>query len=288
MRQDEREEGERRDGGKRLVDRALRELDFEGVVFVAASGGEFRFGSGLEDGGARFLAGQRLLRLGCAPGFVSDAAEGDSVADYRRREAEVSAAALGVHRIVWLGYADSGMLGWEQNDAEGSFHGADREEAARRLAAVLDEEHADVLVGYDWHGNYGHPDHVQVHHVAHRAADLAQSRPRVLETTMNRTKVVDLVRLGRESGIELGDFDPEQPMDDGNMFGSTDDEITWRVDVSAYLDRKRASLEAHRSQATDIEGFLNMPPEMFAAFFAHEHLIEPGDDGPMREGWPFA
>ena len=26
---------------------------------------------------------------------------------------------------------------------------------------------------YDWHGGYGHPDHIQVHRVGHRAADLA-------------------------------------------------------------------------------------------------------------------
>ena len=35
------------------------------------------------------------------------------------------------------------------------------------------EEHADVLTIYDWHGNYGHPDHIQVHRVGHRAAELA-------------------------------------------------------------------------------------------------------------------
>jgi LmbE family N-acetylglucosaminyl deacetylase len=94
--------------------------------------------------------------------------------------------------------------------------------------------------------------------------------------------------MGREAGMDVGDFDPAQPMDDGNPFGTPEDEITWRVDVSAYLDHRRASLEAHRSQATDIEMFLSMPSEVFELFFGHEHLIEPGDDGPMREGWPFA
>jgi LmbE family N-acetylglucosaminyl deacetylase len=218
---------------------------------------------------------------------AADAIEGESVADHRRREAAASASAIGLARVVWLGYADSGMTGWEQNDAEGSFHRADVDGAARRLADVLDEEHADVLVGYDWHGNYGHPDHVKVHHVARRAAELAATRPRLLESTMNRTVVVDLVRAGREVGMDIGDFDPEQPMEDGNLFGSTEDEITWRVDVSAYLDRRRAALEAHRSQATDIEMFLAMPPDVFAGFFSYEYLIEPGDDGPIRDGWPF-
>jgi LmbE family N-acetylglucosaminyl deacetylase len=219
---------------------------------------------------------------------AADAVEGETVADYRRREAEASAAAIGLSRIAWLGYADSGMAGWDQNDHEDSLHRADLDEAAARLAAILDEERADVLVGYDWHGGYGHPDHVKVHHVVRRAADLAAARPRLLESTMNRTEMVQLMDLGRQSGMDVGDFDPEQPMDDGNPFGSAEDEITWRVDVTGYLDRKRAAMEAHGSQATDIESFLSMPSEVFDAFFGYEHLIEPGDDGPMREGWPFA
>jgi LmbE family N-acetylglucosaminyl deacetylase len=218
---------------------------------------------------------------------AADAVEGETVADHRRREAAASAAALGLARVAWLGYADSGMAGWDQNDHEDSLHRADLDEAASRLAAVVDEERADVLIGYDWHGGYGHPDHVKVHHVVRRAAELAAARPRLLESTMNRTEMVRFMEIGRAAGMDVGDFDPEQPMDDGNPFGSTEDEITWRVDVSAYLDHKRASLEAHRSQATDIESFLSMPPEVFAAFFGHEHLIEPGVDGPMRDGWPF-
>jgi LmbE family N-acetylglucosaminyl deacetylase len=217
-----------------------------------------------------------------------DAAEGETVAAYRAREAAASAVAIGLARVAWLGYADSGMAGWSQNDHDGSLHRADVDEAAQRLADILDEEQADVVVGYDWHGGYGHPDHVKVHHVVRRAAELAAQRPRLFESTMNRDEMIRLLAMGREAGMEIEDFDPEQPMDDGNPFGTPEDEITWRVDVSAFLARKRASLEAHRSQATDIEMFLSMPPDVFDLFFGHEHLIEPGDDGPMREGWPFA
>jgi len=220
--------------------------------------------------------------------IAADAVEGETVAAYRAREAAASAAVIGLTRVAWLGYADSGMAGWEQNDHEHSLHQADLDEAAQRLADVLDEEGADVVVGYDWHGGYGHPDHVKVHHVVRRAVDLAAQRPRLLESTTNRDEMIRLIALGREAGLDLEDFDPTQPMDDGNPFGSTEDEITWRVDVSAYLDRKRASLEAHRSQATDIEMFLSMPRDVFDLFFGHEHLIEPDVEGPMREGWPFA
>jgi LmbE family N-acetylglucosaminyl deacetylase len=215
-----------------------------------------------------------------------DAVDGESVADHRRREAEASARELGLARIVWLGYADSGMTGWEQNDAEGSFHAADLDEAARRLAGVLDEEDADVLVGYDWHGGYGHPDHVKVHGLVHAAAPLARRTPRLLESTMNRDAIRRAFEASRQAGVEP-DWNPDDPMDDGNPLGEPESAITWQVDVSGYLDQRRASMEAHRSQATDIEQFLGMSDEVFAMAFGTEHYIEPGDDGPMRPGWPF-
>ena len=215
-----------------------------------------------------------------------DLADGETVVHRRRVEAEASAQATGTQQIVWLGYADSGMSGWDQNDAEGALHGADVDVVAKQLAAVLDEEDADVLVGYDWHGNYGHPDHVKVHHVAHRAAELAARRPRLLESTMNRTAMSRQFEEARSAGVEM-EWSPDDPMDDGNPLGTPEDEITWEVDVSAYLDQKRRSLEAHRSQASDIDQFLSMPPEVFARFFGSEYYIEPGVAGPMRRGWPY-
>ena len=113
----------------------------------------------------------------------ADLAPGETVVARRRAEAEASSRVIGTARVAWLGYADSGMTGWEQNGHGEALHGADLDEAAGRLAAILDEEDADVLIGYDWHGGYGHPDHVKVHHIAHRAADLAARRPRLLEST---------------------------------------------------------------------------------------------------------
>src|SRR4029079_15342110 len=135
------------------------------------------------------------------------------------------------------GYADSGMRGWEQNSHDNALHGADVDEAAGRLAAILDEEDADVLVGYDWHGGYGHPDHVKVHQVVHRAAELAARRPRVLEGTFNRDRLRAFAEIAKAAGEELG-FDPDGPMDDGNPMGTPEAEIHWQVDVSAFLEQR--------------------------------------------------
>ncbi len=206
-----------------------------------------------------------------------DLAEGETVVDRRRTEAEASAAAIGLHRVVWLGYADSGMSGWDQNSHEGAF-----------TAAPLDEEDADIAVGYDWHGGYGHPDHVQVHRVLHRGAELAARRPRLLESTMNRDAMRRFGEAAKAAGVEgTEEWDPDQPMDDGNPLGEPESVISWRVDVSPWLERRRSALQAHQSQTTDVGMMLAMPPEVFAAFFGHEHYIEPGRAPGMVDGWPF-
>ncbi len=213
-----------------------------------------------------------------------DLAPGQSVAAYRRGEAQASAAVIGTHRVAWLGYADSGMSGWDQNAYADAFGVADVAEAAARLAAILDEEQADLVTTYDWHGGYGHPDHVQAHRVTHAAAALARRRPRLLESTMNRDAMRRQFQKLRDLGVDRA-FDPDGPMDDGNPFGSPEAEIHYRVDVSEFVEVKRAALACHQSQRSDIGMFLRMPLDLFAAAFGVEHYIEPGREPGMRDAW---
>lgn len=229
-----------------------------------------------------------------------DLAADETLADRRRLETAGSAEALGIHRVAELGYRDSGMTGWEGNGDADSFWQADLDQAASRLAEILREEGADVLTIYDWHGGYGHPDHIQVHRVGKRAAELvADDLPnlRVVESTMNRDEMRRGLEMAREMGADFGldgddgeVFDPDGPMDDGNPMGTPESEITLAVDVSGFVDRKRAALTAHRSQVTDQSFFLQMPPDTFAQAFGREWFIEhdrpSGPDGP-RLGWLF-
>lgn len=237
---------------------------------------------------------------------ATDGAQGEVPDDLvetlvERREAEAmrSAEALGIHRVVFLRYADSGMTGWEQNDAPESFWRADIDDAAARLADVLRDEQADVLTIYDWHGGYGHPDHIQVHRVGCRAEELVKADLpdlRVLEATMNR----DEMRRGLEMAKQMADqmdgfefdadgeeFDPDGPMDDGNPMGTPEAELTLGVDVSAFIGAKRTSLAAHRSQVTDTGMLLQMPEEFFTSAFGTEWFIEHDRKPGLRMGWVF-
>lgn len=221
-----------------------------------------------------------------------DLLPGESLVDRRQAETARSAEILGIQRVAWLGYEDSGMTGWDQNANARSFHQAPVEEAAQRLAEILREEQPDLLTVYDWHGNYGHPDHVKVHHVGHRAAELANVG-RVVEATMNRDAIRRMVEQARAAGSAMpgdeGDFDPDGPADDGNPMGTAEHEITLAVDVRDYTDRKRAALLAHRSQVSDTSFFADMPDDMFRLAFGTEWFIEKGVEpgaGP-RLGWLF-
>ncbi|MFT4216536.1 MAG: PIG-L family deacetylase [Micropruina sp.] len=217
-----------------------------------------------------------------------DLQPGESVADRRVAEATRAARIAGAAGVHWLGYRDSGMAGWEQNHHPQAFLQAPAEEAAERLAALIAQERPDVLVGYDWHGNYGHPDHVRVHQVVRRAAELAEPRPRLFEATMNRDRIRRQYRLATASGVpDAEGFDPDQPMNDGNPLGTPEAEINLAVDVAAQVVRRREMMACHASQVADIRPWLELPLETYAAVFDTEHYLEVGSSDPMRPGWFF-
>ncbi len=222
----------------------------------------------------------------------ADLRHGETLVERRRAETEASAAVLGVHRVVWLGYGDSGMTGWAQNEDPGSFWRADVEEAAGRLAEVLRAEAVDVATIYDWHGMYGHPDHIQVHRVGARAAELAGT-PRVFEATFNRDHLRQSFERARQLGFTMSvnsegqdeDLDPDAPADDGNPVGVPAGDLTHQVDVSTWVDAKRQALSSHASQVTDTSFFMTLPPELFRDMFGTEWFTERGAPSGLQQRW---
>ncbi len=217
-----------------------------------------------------------------ADGFLG---EGETLGQRRRVETDASALVLGAARVAWLGYRDSGMMDTATNANPGCFWQADIDEAAVSLAEILTEEAADVLVVYDENGGYGHPDHIQVHRVGHRAAQMAGT-PRVFEATMNRDQIVEFSRQAQEAGMEGLEDEDENPEE----LGLPDAVITTAVDVSGLLDQKRASMRAHASQISEESWFLTLPDEMFRAFFGTEWFVRttPPFDGAIpadRDTW---
>jgi LmbE family N-acetylglucosaminyl deacetylase len=199
------------------------------------------------------------------PGLL---APGQTLAHRRTAETRWAGEILGIGRVEFLGYRDSGMALTPANHAPDAFCNADVDDAARRLVDVLEDEKPAALVGYDDHGGYGHPDHVQVHRVAARVAAIWPSVA-VYEATMNR----DHLRRGRQQLLAQPDVALEVP-ELGDDFGEAESRITHTVDVTAYVDHKRRAMAAHSSQIGETSFFLQLPEPAFRAGFGFEWFIE--------------
>lgn len=226
-------------------------------------------------------AGHRVIVVTATDGRI------DSEPDPTRlNELHSSTAILGVQRTECLGYADSGYGPDFYPDPPGRvrFARADVEEAAQRLAEILRTEDANLLLGYQANGGYGHRDHIQVHHVGKRAAELART-PRVLEATMPR----EVLRRFNDLCSRLRLPPPYDPdvLDDAYAPGAT---ITHRVDVRRFARQKRDAVAAHRSQlgtglgARVYQSLLRLPPPLLGAVFRHEWFVDPAaTHGPLRD-----
>jgi N-acetyl-1-D-myo-inositol-2-amino-2-deoxy-alpha-D-glucopyranoside deacetylase len=199
--------------------------------------------------------------------------------EVRTKELEAAAKILGVDRLEFLGYRDSGMVGTPENEDPRSFHQAPRDEAAAKLAAILREERPDVVVTYDADGTYGHPDHIKAHHVTNAALDL-------LEKEGWRPRKVYYTAIPRSLMEKFMEQVPEEDRrnDTIRIIGTPDELVTTRVDVSDFVDRKREAFAAHVTQNDPNSWFTTMADQMYRMAFGTEYYRlargKPGSDLP--------
>ncbi|MFJ3900891.1 N-acetyl-1-D-myo-inositol-2-amino-2-deoxy-alpha-D-glucopyranoside deacetylase [Streptomyces sp. NPDC090025] len=189
----------------------------------------------------------------------------DRLGAHRVGELAAAMKELGVTDHRFLGgpgrFRDSGMMGVPQNARPGAFWATPVDEAAPYLVEVIRETRPQVLVTYDPDGGYGHPDHIQAHRVAMRAAELAADpgyRPdlgpahAVDKIYWNRVPrpVIEagFARLAAEGSVFPGDAVV------GDVPGVVDEDRITTVIAGGPLDddsvaaRKRAAMAAHVTQ----------------------------------------
>jgi LmbE family N-acetylglucosaminyl deacetylase len=240
--------------------------------------------------------GVRTVLVTCTDGALGDSPDGTTpdaehhepgeVAAHRAEELRTAAKILGVTRLEMLGFADSGMEGWPQNDAPGSFWSTPVDVAAQRLVPILLEERPQVVVTYDENGFYGHPDHIQANRVTRAAIAASGLRASLMYTAIPKSAFKRFRELLDEADVEGPGTDGEDP-----PFGTADELIGVRVDVSAAADAKYDALSAHSSQ-TDDSFFLKMGRERFLELFRNEYFVRAQDplhrtgiDHDLFAGW---
>jgi LmbE family N-acetylglucosaminyl deacetylase len=182
----------------------------------------------------------------------------------RAGELQRAAIVAGFSRVVTLGYDDSGMKGWPQNDSRTAFVNANVSSVARTIAAVLDEENASVVITYDENGFYGHPDHIMANVVTRAALDLATSPRRLYYPVAPRGVLEEFVAGAKAQGVFL----PAWILDARHTVA--DDAVTTTMDVRAFAQRKHLAIATHASQVDNAD-LVTMDEELFTLLFGIEY-----------------
>jgi N-acetyl-1-D-myo-inositol-2-amino-2-deoxy-alpha-D-glucopyranoside deacetylase len=204
--------------------------------------------------------------------------------EIRTEELKAAGEILGVDRIEFLGYRDSGMVDTADNKDPRSFHQAPLEDAAAKVAVVIRDERPDVVVTYAEDGVYGHPDHIKAHFVTNAALDLLEREgwaPRKLYYTA-------IPRSMMEAFISQMPEEAQRAQNTNMRIAGTPDElVTTRVDVHDYVDQKRKAFAAHVSQNDPNSWFATMADQIYELAFGTEYyqLVrgKPGSELPEND-----
>jgi len=174
----------------------------------------------------------------------------DSLGDHRVGELAVAMKALGItdHRFLGEGqkkYRDSGMMGTEPNNRPDVFWQADLELASDDLVKVIEEVRPHVLITYDEIGGYGHPDHIQAHRVAMRAAEKSSWN---IEKIYWNVMPKSVIQEGIDAMKALGsDFMGAEKAED-LPFAKDDSFVHAMVNGNEYVEKKMDAMRAHATQ----------------------------------------
>jgi N-acetyl-1-D-myo-inositol-2-amino-2-deoxy-alpha-D-glucopyranoside deacetylase len=191
-------------------------------------------------------------------GEISDPALAtpETLGDVREGEMQRAAAAIGIHEVIFLDYRDSGMIGTPENDDPRAFVNVRADDAVAKITAIIRRERPAVVITFEPHGGYGHPDHKAVHHHTTAAVQCAAAPsyrpdlgdtwrvPRLCWGVIPRSTFRHIRDEMERVGEDVSEWDR---MDEAGI-GWPEDMIDITVDVTDYIPNKWAALESHATQ----------------------------------------
>ncbi|GAA3610561.1 N-acetyl-1-D-myo-inositol-2-amino-2-deoxy-alpha-D -glucopyranoside deacetylase [Marihabitans asiaticum] len=224
-------------------------------------------------------AQHRVLGEGGTPGeggSLSDARAADegSPAGDAEAERDGGPGRAGATAAGTAVYRDSGMAGTPSAAHPRAFVQADLDEAAALVRAVIVELAPDVVVTYDEHGGYRHPDHIQTHRVVRAALRglPPQSRPPMMAALTPSS----WAREDRQWLAERGPADPSWSLPEGDFPPSVvaDALVTHAVTDPAAVPRQVAALREHATQVTVVGAQYALSNDIAARLSGREGYAE--------------
>jgi len=213
----------------------------------------------------------------------------DDLGALRVQELELSCARLGIEPPVLLGFHDSAPKERQRHDDPHALANVDMLDVEAAIRGVIADVKPHVVMTFEPHGGYYHPDHVAIQR-ATTAAFFSSSvmgieaPERLFYGAMLRDVFRTFAQASRGRGI-LDGLDPD-------VFAIAPEMIAASFDASAYLQRKLEAMTAHRSAfGLTLEILKNPPPfvarmlQAFGPVLEREVFMLGGVRGPVSR-WP--
>ena len=177
----------------------------------------------------------------------------DQLGAHRETELADAMAILGIKDFRFLGapdkkFRDSGMIDTEPNKRSDNFWNANIDEAAGYLVSIIMEVKPHVLVTYDEIGGYGHPDHIQAHRVAMRAAEIAREKgwniQKIYWNTIPKSVIEQGIEAMKGTGNQFFGVDKAEDF----PFAQPDELVTTVIDAEDFAGLKMDAMKAHPTQ----------------------------------------
>lgn len=202
----------------------------------------------------------------------------ENIAAYRAKELQVAAGIIGYQEVVELGYRDSGMPDTADNVHPDAFVNADYESVLERFVQVIREHRPDVVMGYDAHERYPHPDHLLIHRVgldAYEAAADPERYPDAGEPWEVRRLVAPIFGVQRVlalhgAAIDNGYESPFARWIDELDTSADDGKEMIRVPIHDTIGVSREALRAHATQIDPNGRWFSLPLSIVADVYPYE------------------
>lgn len=177
------------------------------------------------------------------------------------------------------------MMGTDQNKRPDVFWNVDVDQAAKELVQVILDVKPQVMITYDDNGGYGHPDHIQAHRVAMRAAELARNQgwniEKIYWNTIPRSVIEEGIAAMKETGSDF--FGVEKAED--FPFAQPDERVTTVIDGNNFVEQKMAAMKAHATQISVDGPFFALSNNLGLQVFGREFytLVHGHKEGPFDE-----
>jgi LmbE family N-acetylglucosaminyl deacetylase len=213
-------------------------------------------------------AGWRVVLIVATEGDRGLGSGGRDLGARRRAETLAAARILGVERVEFLGYGDSGYDDPVRVDPgsgtasaralrSGTLAASHLDAVADQVRRILVEEGAVALTSYDDNGIYGHIDHVMVHEIAIRSVEGTPCEH--YQSTVGR----GALRRLRAELVGRGLIADLWPSALADRLGVEDGPTLVSVDVTEQLDLKMVAMAAHSSQLLEASTFMGLPAGAF-------------------------